>query len=180
MNVALGLRSACCMVKFRRHGARTGIVTCHGKLPVVHGGGTTRIGRLRISGRAARAEIGAKPGAQLTIGHRVGVNQGISLVAEVSITIGDYTRIGDHVAVYDSSYHPVEEGGEVRRAPVTIGHNVWIGRAAIILPGVTIGDHSVVAAGSVVTKDVPARTLVAGSPAKHVRSLTASDDWRRP
>lgn len=180
MKIALGLRSVCCTVKFWRHGVQTGLVACHGKLPIVHGGGTTRIGRLRIGGRATRSEIGAKPGGQLTIGHRVSVNQGISLVAELSITVGDYSRIGDHAAVYDSSYHPVEEGADVRRAPVTIGRNVWIGRAAIILPGVTLGDHAVVAAGSVVTKDVPARTLVAGAPAKPVRSLTARDDWRRP
>jgi acetyltransferase-like isoleucine patch superfamily enzyme len=60
-----------------------------------------------------------------------------------------------------------------------LGDNVWIGRAAIVLPGVTIGDHSMVAAGSVVTKDVPPRVVVAGNPAKVVREITASDEWRR-
>jgi maltose O-acetyltransferase len=56
---------------------------------------------------------------------------------------------------------------------------VWIGRSAIILPGVTIGDNAVVAAGAVVTKDVPDATLVAGNPARVVRTLVVDDGWRR-
>jgi acetyltransferase-like isoleucine patch superfamily enzyme len=64
-------------------------------------------------------------------------------------------------------------------APVRIRRNVWIGRNAIVLPGVTIGDHAVVAAGSVVLRDVPARALVAGSPATVRRELRAGDDWVR-
>jgi maltose O-acetyltransferase len=62
---------------------------------------------------------------------------------------------------------------------VHIGDNVWIGRSAIILPGVTIGDNAVVAAGAVVTKDVPDATLVAGNPARVVRTLVVDDGWRR-
>jgi maltose O-acetyltransferase len=56
--------------------------------------------------------------------------------------------------------------------PITIGSNVWIGGHCAILPGVTIGDNSIVAAGSVVTKDVPANTIVAGNPAKLLRHIT--------
>jgi len=68
----------------------------------------------------------------------------------------------------------------VRTAPVTIGRNVWIGRGAVLLPGVTIGDHAVVAAGAIVTKDVPAAAVVAGNPARVVRDLgVIDDDWRR-
>jgi acetyltransferase-like isoleucine patch superfamily enzyme len=62
---------------------------------------------------------------------------------------------------------------------VHIGDNVWIGRSAIILPGVTIGDNAVVAAGAVVTKDVEEATLVAGNPARVVRTLVVDDGWRR-
>ena len=60
-----------------------------------------------------------------------------------------------------------------------IGSNVWLGRGAIVLPGVTIGDHAVVAAAAVVARDVPPRTVVAGNPATSLRTLEASDDWRR-
>lgn len=120
------------------------------------------------------------PGGSLTIGERVFVNQGATIVAHVSISIGDDCRIGDYVGIYDTDYHPVEQGAEVRRAPVVIGRNVWLGRGAIVLPGVTIGDHAVVGAGSVITSDVPARTLVAGNPAKPIRELSAEDGWRRP
>jgi acetyltransferase-like isoleucine patch superfamily enzyme len=120
------------------------------------------------------------PGGSLTIGERVFVNQGATIVAYVSISIGDDCRIGDYVGIYDTDHHPVEQGAEVRQAPVVIGRNVWLGRGAIVLPGVTIGDHAVVGAGSVITSDVPARTLVAGNPARVVRELSAEDGWRRP
>jgi acetyltransferase-like isoleucine patch superfamily enzyme len=64
----------------------------------------------------------------------------------------------------------IDEQG-VSTNPVTIGDDIWIGANAVILPGVTIGDHSVVAAGAVVTKDVPPHTLVAGVPAKIIKTL---------
>lgn len=178
--IAVGMQSALCGAKLWRRGIRGGIVRCEGRLPVVRGGGTTRITRLVIRGYTAPVEFGAKRLGKLTVGERVFINQGASIVAEHSITIGDDTLIGDFVAVYDTDHHPVDHGTEVRTGPVTIGRNVWIGRGAIILPGVTIGDHAVVAAGSVVNTDVAPRTLVAGTPAKLVRSVSAPEGWRRP
>jgi acetyltransferase-like isoleucine patch superfamily enzyme len=157
-----------------------GLVTCEGRLPVVRSGGSCRIGRLALRGTLAPVELGALPGAELVIGDRTFINQGSSVVAAHSITIGPDARIGDFAAIYDSEYHPLEESAPVRVAPVTIGANVWIARGAIILPGVAIGDHAVVAAGAVVRGNVPARSLVAGTPAKVVRELEASDGWRRP
>ena len=61
--------------------------------------------------------------------------------------------------------------GDLHPAPVTIGNNVWIGANVTILPGVTIGDDAVIAAASVVTKDVPAKALVVGSPARVIRTV---------
>jgi acetyltransferase-like isoleucine patch superfamily enzyme len=61
-----------------------------------------------------------------------------------------------------------------------IEDNVWIGRAAIVLPGVTVGRHSVVAAGAIVVDDVPPRSVVAGSPARVVSTFDCPDDWVRP
>ena len=63
--------------------------------------------------------------------------------------------------------------------PIHIGSNVWLGSGAMVMPGVTIGDHAVVGASSIVTHDVPPRCFVAGVPATVVRELKASDDWRR-
>jgi acetyltransferase-like isoleucine patch superfamily enzyme len=176
----LAVQSLRCAALLRRHGVRARLVTCEGRLPVVHGGGDVHLGRLALRGSIAPVEIGALSGGSLRVGDRVFVNQGASLVAALSIEIGDDARIGDFAAVYDSDYHPVEQGAEVRRAPVRIGANAWLGRSAIVLPGVTVGEHAVVAAGAVVTRDVAPRTLVAGNPAKVVRELRADDGWRRP
>ena len=71
------------------------------------------------------------------------------------------------------------EGRGVEVKPVHIGRNVWIGRAAIVLPGVSIGDHSVVAAGSVVTRSVPERALVGGNPARQLKELAVEQSYER-
>lgn len=154
-------------------------MTCEGRLPVVHSGGRVTLGRVALRGITVPVELGALPGGALHIGDHVFINQGATIVAYLAITIGDHTRVGDHVAIYDTDHHSVEQGTVVRKAPVTIGRNVWIARGAIVLPGVTIGDHAVIAAGSVVIDDVPARTLAAGNPARPVRTLDAPNDWRR-
>jgi len=97
---------------------------------------------------------------------------------------GNYCRFGDNVwiapnvGIYAAG-HPLDvkdriDGWEYAY-PVTVGNNVWIGGHVAIIGGVTIGDNAVVAAGSVVIRDVPANTLVAGNPAKVVRKLTAAD-----
>jgi acetyltransferase-like isoleucine patch superfamily enzyme len=167
-------------VRLRAAGIGGGLVTCQGPPPIVVSGGRVTIGqRLALRGTQARVELGAAAGASLTIGDRVFINGGATLVAKRSITIGDGARIGDFVAILDSDYHPVDQVTPVRTAAVHIGVNVWLGRAAIVLPGVTIGDHAVIAAGSIVTADVPARVLVAGVPARPVRPLVAEDGWRR-
>jgi maltose O-acetyltransferase len=95
------------------------------------------------------------------------------------IEIGDNLQMGPAVQMYTAA-HPLE--ADVRRSgleyarPIRIGHDVWIGGGAIILPGVTIGDGSVVGAGSVVVHDVPSASVVVGSPARIVRTLEGSKD----
>jgi maltose O-acetyltransferase len=89
------------------------------------------------------------------------------------VSIGDGTWIGPAVQIYTAD-HPRDAA--LRRAglqsgrPVSIGNNVWIGGGAIILPGVTIGDDAIVAAGSVVTRDVPPGATVAGNPARPIKT----------
>ncbi len=168
------------MLRLRLAGvSMSSAVTCEGRLPVVHGDGRCHLGRVALRAATTPVELGATDGGTLRIGDRVFINQGATIVASLQITIGPDCRIGDYVAVYDTDHHPVEQHAEVRRAAVTIGRNVWLSRGAIVLPGVTIGDHAVVAAGSIVTSDVAARTLVAGNPARELRRLSADDDWRR-
>ena len=138
------------------------------------------MGRLALRAPRVPIALGADASGTLEIGDRVFINEGAQIVAALSIRIGPDCRIGDFVAIHDSDYHPVEQNAATRKAPVVIGRNVWISRGAIILPGVSIGDHAVIGAGSVVVADVPARTLVAGNPARHLRDLAAADDWKRP
>ncbi|MBX9628794.1 MAG: hypothetical protein K2X82_33680 [Gemmataceae bacterium] len=97
------------------------------------------------------------------------------------IRIGRNCRIASEVVMFDSHGHPSDP--ERRRAglppdesdikPVVIGDNVWIGRRAIIFPGVTVGAGSAISAGAVVTSDVPPETVVAGNPARRIGSLAA-------
>jgi maltose O-acetyltransferase len=133
----------------------------------------------KMFSRPYPARITIEPGAEIRTGDNFGLNYGVEIYAAKSITMGDNTMIGDMVTIYDTDFHRIDEGSEPRVAPITIGDNVWLGRGALVLPGVTIGDHSIVAAGAVVTKDVAARTVVAGNPARVVREVIASDNWRR-
>jgi acetyltransferase-like isoleucine patch superfamily enzyme len=117
---------------------------------------------------------------RLTMGHRVFLNQGVTIVASMLVEIGDDCRIGDLVGIYDTNFHEVGEGEGVKSAPVRVGRNVWIGRGALLLPGTEIGDHAVIGAGAVVSGSIPARAVVVGNPAQVLRALTCSDDYRRP
>ncbi len=174
------IKSAACSLLFRLHGFRTSLVACDGRLPRLSGGGHIRIGRrFVIRGHLAPCEFAASPGAQLLIGERVFVNQGVTIAAKESIEIGDDSLIGDFSAIYDSNYHQIDPSHPDKPRPVTIGRNVWLGNGVLVLPGSTIGDHTVVAARSVVKGDLPPRVLAAGNPAVAVRELDIPDGWRR-
>ena len=104
------------------------------------------------------------------------VNYGCFLLAKAKIEIGENTALAYKVTVITSAdpngeFNALRELYPAKTAPVIIGKNCWVGANSTILPGVTIGDFSVVAAGSVVTKDVPSGVLVAGVPAEIKKSL---------
>jgi acetyltransferase-like isoleucine patch superfamily enzyme len=164
---------------FRLAGARSALVTVDGRRPVLLTAGSIKCGRLRLRCKTIPVEVGAGPNGTLVLGEGVFINTGATVVANHSIILGENCRIGDLVAIFDSDHHSMEPSRPMRIAPVRLGTNVWVGRSATILPGVTIGDHAVVAAGSIVTGDVPARTLVAGVPARPIRTLDIPDGWRR-
>ena len=107
------------------------------------------------------------------VGNNVAINTNCTFLAHDTIRIGDNTMIGPNVTILTVDHDISRKGIEAHTAhipsPVTIGENVWIGANALILPGVTIGDNAVVAAGSVVTKYVPENTVVGGNPAKSIK-----------
>ncbi len=111
-------------------------------------------------------------GKNLKIGKNVFINSGCRFQDQGGITIGDGTLIGHNVvlATINHDLDPARRGDNLP-FPIVIGEGVWIGANATVLPGVTIGDHAVVAAGAVVTKDVPADTVVGGVPAKTIRRI---------
>jgi acetyltransferase-like isoleucine patch superfamily enzyme len=133
----------------------------------------------RIRSGPVRPRMVTGPSGRIELGDRAGIGYGVEFYSEQSVKLGHDTIVGGLVTIYDTSFHPLEEGREVKVRPVEIGANVWIGRGATILAGTTIGDHAVIAAGSIVTGEVAARTLVAGNPAKPIRELNASEDWHR-
>lgn len=120
------------------------------------------------------------PGAELTVGDRCFFNDGVNICASSSIHIGNDAKIGDMVFIYDTDFHAATPESTVRSKCVRIGNNVWIAANAMVLAGVSIGDHAVIAAGAVVTRDVPARCIAAGVPAKVVKTFEAPGDWVRP
>ena len=97
------------------------------------------------------------------------INSNAQIVCNESITLGNGVAIADGVLIRDCDDHDVQYEGYKKVAPVVIGDHVWIGQRATILKGVTIGENAIIAAGSVVTKDVPVNTIVGGVPAKIIR-----------
>jgi len=113
-------------------------------------------------------------GVNLRVGRNVFINQRCQLNDIGGIEIADDVMLGPGVSLITSG-HPVDPATRydgITAAPITIGDNVWIGADATILQGVTIGENSVIAAGAVVTHNVPPSTLVGGVPAKVIRKLS--------
>jgi acetyltransferase-like isoleucine patch superfamily enzyme len=111
--------------------------------------------------------------AFITIGDYVLISPGVRISAAESIKLGNACMIAANVYISDSDWHGLYNRTRPFRctAPVVLGNNVWIGDSVIICKGVSIGDNSVVGAGSVVTKDVPANTIVAGNPAREIKQI---------
>lgn len=123
-----------------------------------------------------QADVYVEPGATLTIGNNVGMSSTRLWIHE-SARIGNNVKIGGCVLITDTDAHPMDyvarrssnEG--TKSAPVVIEDDVWIGAHCIILKGVTIGARSVIGAGSVVTKSIPADCVAAGNPCRVIKSL---------
>ena len=112
-------------------------------------------------------------GSNIHLGERVFFNFNCVVLDVCAVHVGDFTLFGPAVQIYTAT-HPLE--AELRRTrefakPITIGSDVWVGGAAVICPGVTIGSRSVIGAGSVVTRDIPDDVFAAGNPCRVIRSL---------
>lgn len=113
--------------------------------------------------------------ANVTIGHTCGINQGVYILGHIGVSIGDNVIISANAMILDAGIEVDSLGQQYRprhlSRPVVIEDHVWIGAGSIILPGVRVGSASVIAAGAVVTRDVPPRSLVAGVPAVLIKTL---------
>jgi len=113
-------------------------------------------------------------GSNIYLGERVFFNFNCVVLDVAEVRIGDFTLFGPSVQIYTAT-HPLN--AELRRKqefakPITIGSDVWVGGAAILCPGITIGSRSVIGAGSVVTRDIPEGVFAAGNPCRVIRELT--------
>lgn len=126
----------------------------------------------------AKSSLGIYPQAVLRIGDNVVINNGTIISTRIAITIGEGTGIGYHCLLLDSDGHALAPGMPIHEGPITIGKHVWLASKVSVLAGVTIGDFAVVATGAVVTRDVPPYAVVAGVPARVIKVLDPSIQWR--
>lgn len=151
-------------------------VRCDGEGKVIIGDGVL-LG-CKPAPRAGTGEIllqARESDAVVEIGNRVAFSNNISIIATQKVSIGNDCLIGDFVLIMDGDFHginPLERRTSSGVSlPVTIGNNVWFGSRVIVQKGVTIGDNSVIAAQSVVTRNIPPNCIAGGNPAKVIRLL---------
>lgn len=117
---------------------------------------------------------------RLSLGDHVLVSPGVRIISSYGIEIGSNAMLASDVYISDSDWHGIydrtSEAGQA--APISIAENVWIGLGAIVGKGVSIGANSIIAAGSIVVKDIPANVIAAGNPCKPVRELDPSQTFR--
>lgn len=117
-------------------------------------------------------------GHHVHFGNSVYANFNLTLVDDTHIYVGDYTMIGPNVTIATAG-HPIlpelREKAYQFNQPVRIGRNCWLGAGVVVLPGVTIGDNSVIGAGSIVTKDIPSNVVAVGNPCRILREINEHD-----
>lgn len=156
---------------FSRKFDRSGYLVVTGGRPmpkVIHNGGKLLAGNCQFYS-GVRLEIG--PSGTLLIGNGSYLNRNTLIVCEERVDIGKNCKIAWDVIIMDSDLHPIDNSTPIINKPVRIEDGVWIGCRCIILKGVTIGHGAVIAAGSVVTRNIPPRTVYGGSPAKLIAEL---------
>lgn len=151
-----------------------------GKWPIIENRGKMTIGsNCYIRTLRLQPSLTVFENAVLELGHDSYINDGVNICASKSIIIGNHVRIADMVYIYDTDFHATTPQSAAKQAPVKICDNVWVGANSMILAGASIGAHSVIGAGSIVTGDIPAHCVAAGRPAIVLRMFEAPDDWVR-
>ena len=157
-----------------------------GKRPVILGKVKFRFqGRARIGdgfiaeGTIAGVMITVARGGVLSAGTHLYMNAGSSIEVDHEVRIGDHVLFAPFASIVDDDAHETEPGSGRGNGPVIVGNNVWLGRNVAVLPGVEIGDGSVIGANSVVSRDIPPRCFAAGAPARVIRKLEIPDGWAR-
>jgi acetyltransferase-like isoleucine patch superfamily enzyme len=147
-----------------------------------------RIGAGTLVGPGVALTAGMGPGQDLIgdaivgIGDRCVIGRGSSIVGHYSITIGDDVYTGPSVYITDQNHdwerldQPIGRQAQPE-LPVRIGAGSWLGTGVVVLPGVTVGDHAVIGAGTVLSRDVPARSVVVGNPARVVQRWVEGSGW---
>lgn len=155
---------------FSRNATRGKLVMVKGR-PLLQNHGAIVLGdQVKIWSVIQRSKIFVKRNASLQIGSHTFIN-GVHLSVSESVSIGEHVDIGPYTVIIDDDFHPVGSQEDVLRKPIVIEDHVWITMNCMIMKGVRIGKGAVVAAGAVVTKDVPPYTLVGGVPAKVIKEL---------
>ena len=117
-------------------------------------------------------------GYNIEIGENFFANYNLTVLDVGKVLIGENVQFGPNVSIYTAG-HPIHpdsrNSGYEYGIGITIGDSVWIGGSTCVMPGVTIGENSVIGAGSVVTKDIPANVIAAGNPCKVIREITEAD-----
>jgi acetyltransferase-like isoleucine patch superfamily enzyme len=162
-----------------RHATAVGrYVKLAGRLRVVNQGRLVVGNQVLFHAQVATTELAVLPGGELSIGDGTFINYGAEISAKSKVIIGEECRIGTHCIIMDNDFHYIELARRDQSPPgepVIIEPHVWIGNRVTILKGVRIGYGSVVAAGSVVTKSIPAMSIAAGVPARVLRSIDGVD-----
>lgn len=140
----------------------------------------------RMLGRAGKALTILSPffcdyGYNISIGDNFFMNMNCVILDGAKVTFGDNVFVAPGCGFYTAG-HPLDSqrrnSGLEYAYPITVGNNVWIGAQVCVLPGVTIGDNTVIGAGSVVTRSIPANVLAAGNPCRVIRAITEADKER--
>lgn len=134
---------------------------------------------INVHGHITPVEILVRKGGTLVMGSNVGINYGVSIEVWHEVRIGDYCGLSAYVSIIDDNRHETEPDAPLYKGPVIIEDNVWLGRNVAIMPGVRIGEGSVIAANAVVTKDIPPHVMAGGVPAKVIKKLEQPDGWAR-
>jgi acetyltransferase-like isoleucine patch superfamily enzyme len=146
-----------------------------GHAPVVRNEGSLTLGNdVKLEAPVQPIFLRVFPGAELTLGDKVAVNDGARIECTTAISVGKRARIGFGAVLIDNHFHePYDRDARPAGKPIVIENDVWIGSRAIVLPGVRIGEGSIVGAGAIVSKAVPPYVVVAGNPARVIRALSA-------